>query len=118
VWQVAGTCFLIGLGMGLVASPTLVAAQATVDWNDRGVVTGTNLFARSMGSALGIAVFGAIANAALSAGTLGDTEGGAGGVPASALAPALHEVFVGVAAVAVLMLGAVALMPRKAALPT
>ena len=30
------------------------------------MVTGTNLFARSMGSALGIAVFGAIANAALS----------------------------------------------------
>ena len=32
----------------------------------RGVVTGTNMFARSMGSALGIAVFGAIANATLS----------------------------------------------------
>ena len=34
-------------------------------WENRGVVTGTTMFARSMGSALGIAVFGAIANAAL-----------------------------------------------------
>ena len=30
------------------------------------MVTGTNVFSRSIGSALGIAVFGAIANASLS----------------------------------------------------
>ena len=65
VWQVGATCFVVGLGMGLVASPTLIAAQSAVDGRDRGVVTGTNMFARSMGSALGVAVFGAIANAAL-----------------------------------------------------
>ena len=64
VWQIGSTCFVIGLGMGLVASPTLVAAQDAVEWENRGVVTGTTMFARSMGSALGIAVFGAIANAA------------------------------------------------------
>ena len=65
IWQLALTCFVLGIGMGLTASPTLIAAQSSVGWDQRGVVTGTNLFARSMGSALGIAVFGAIANAAL-----------------------------------------------------
>ena len=60
------TCFVIGMGMGLVVSPTLISAQSSVEWERRGVVTGTNVFARSMGSALGIAVFGAIANASLS----------------------------------------------------
>src|SRR5215207_5988857 len=66
VWQVAATCFVLGLGFGLVISPTLISAQSAVDWERRGVVTGTNVFARSMGSALGIAVFGAIANSSLS----------------------------------------------------
>jgi MFS family permease len=59
----AAGCFVVGLGLGLVATPTLIAAQSSVEWNERGVVTGTNLFARSIGSALGVAVFGAVANA-------------------------------------------------------
>jgi EmrB/QacA subfamily drug resistance transporter len=117
VWQVGATCFVVGLGMGMVASPTLVAAQSTVDWESRGVVTGTNMFARSMGSALGIAVFGAIANASLSADLNGHSSGTASSVPASALAPALHEVFIGAAVVAVVLLAAVAFMPRRTDLP-
>jgi MFS family permease len=70
----AGSCFIVGLGLGLVATPTLIAAQTSVEWNERGVVTGTNLFARSIGSSIGVAVFGAIANAVY-AGTLhGETD--------------------------------------------
>ncbi|MFI5952726.1 MDR family MFS transporter [Cryptosporangium sp. NPDC051539] len=65
VWQVAGTCLFIGVGMGLTNSPTLIAAQSSVGWHERGVVTANNLFMRSVGSAVGIAVFGAIANAVL-----------------------------------------------------
>ena len=57
--------FVVGLGLGFIASPTLVAAQSSVGWETRGVVTGTNMFARSVGSAVGIAVFGAVANAAV-----------------------------------------------------
>ena len=60
---VAVACFLMGLGLGLVASPSLIAAQASVGWSERGVVTGANMFARSIGSAVGVAVFGAVANA-------------------------------------------------------
>ena len=60
---VAVACFVIGIGMGLIAVPALVAAQSSVQWNERGVVTGAQLFARSIGSAVGVAIFGAIANA-------------------------------------------------------
>jgi EmrB/QacA subfamily drug resistance transporter len=62
---VAVSCFVIGLGMGFIAVPSLVAAQSSVEWNQRGVVTGANLFARSIGSAVGVAIFGAVANAIL-----------------------------------------------------
>ena len=62
-WTTAIACFVVGLGLGLVASPTLIAAQSSVAWTERGVVTGANMFLRSMGSAVGVAIFGAIANA-------------------------------------------------------
>jgi EmrB/QacA subfamily drug resistance transporter len=64
-------CFVAGAGFGLSATPTMVAAQASVPWNERGVVTGNNQFARAVGSAVGIAVFGAVANAALGSATGG-----------------------------------------------
>lgn len=62
VITIAVVSFVMGFGMGLSASPALVAAQSSVEWGERGVVTGTNLFARSVGSAVGVAVLGAIAN--------------------------------------------------------
>jgi EmrB/QacA subfamily drug resistance transporter len=106
VFQVGVTSFVIGLGMGFAAAPTLIAAQSAVQWQQRGVVTGMNMFFRSAGSAVGVAVFGAIVN-----GTLG-----ASGVANAAAAPqvlttAVHHVFLGTAAVAVLMLVGVLLMP-------
>jgi MFS family permease len=71
---VAASCFTVGLGLGLVATPSLIAAQSVVEWNERGVVTGTNLFARSIGSALGVAVFGAVANAIYAGSPTGETN--------------------------------------------
>lgn len=112
VLQVGATCFVVGLGLGLVATPTLIAAQSTVGWQERGVVTGTNLFSRSLGSALGVAVFGAIANATLGSGSAGSTVAGAGHRSRSALTSATQHVFLGVAVLAVAMAVAVALMPR------
>ena len=113
VWQVAGTCFVVGLGLGLVASPTLISAQSAVEWDRRGVVTGTNVFARSMGSALGIAVFGAIANASLSQQVGGHVSSTASAIPAGALQLALHGVFLASGVVAVLLLIAVLIMPSR-----
>jgi len=58
----AAGCIITGLGMGLAVTPSLIAAQLSVLWNERGVATGTNLFGRSIGSAVGVAIFGAIGN--------------------------------------------------------
>jgi len=107
VLQVGATSFLLGLGMGFAAAPTLIAAQSAVQWQQRGVVTGTNMFFRSAGSAVGVAVFGAIVNASLGgSGVQGDRV-----VPA-ALTTAVHHVFLGTVVLAVVMLAAVLLMPR------
>ncbi|PKQ32471.1 MAG: MFS transporter [Actinobacteria bacterium HGW-Actinobacteria-2] len=67
-WTVAVVCFVIGFGLGWTAVPSLVAAQASVDWHERGLVTGSNMLARSVGSAVGVAVYGAIANNLIVAG--------------------------------------------------
>lgn len=103
--MVAVYCFVIGLGMGLVATPVLIAAQSSVGWSERGVVTGTNMFSRSIGSALGVAAFGAIANA-----TLADRAESAGTV-----AHASHQVFLVVAGAAVVMVLAAMAMPGRSA---
>ena len=102
----------VGFGLGWVASPTLIAAQSSVDWSERGVVTGTNMFARSMGSAIGIAVFGAIVNATLGM-SVGHGSSTAAAIPATALDPALHRVFLGATVGAVLLTVAVLAMPRR-----
>jgi EmrB/QacA subfamily drug resistance transporter len=102
VAEVGAFCLVVGLGMGLTAAPTLVAAQSSVGWGDRGVVTANNIFLRSLGSSLGVAVFGAIANA-----TIGD-----GQVDPAALTTAVHHIFIGLVVVAALMIVTVALMPR------
>ncbi|WP_111768248.1 MDR family MFS transporter [Nakamurella deserti] len=104
VWQVGLYCFVVGLGMGLVASPSLIAAQSSVGWTDRGVVTGTNMFARSVGSAVGVALFGAIANASL---------GGSDNPTAQAMSTAAHQVFLVGAVLTVLMGLAVAFIPKR-----
>lgn len=140
VWWVGACCFVIGIGMGLTASPTLVAVQSVVGWRERGVVTSTNLFARSIGSAVGVAIFGAIANATLTqrlsaappalrstvpdgadaaASVLGAGDGHSSAVMSlvrTALSDATHYVFVALLVTAVLMVAALLLMPRRTSL--
>jgi hypothetical protein len=106
---VAVSCFVVGLGMGLVATPTLIAAQSSVAWSERGVVTGTNMFARSIGSAVGVAVFGAIANAII----LSTAGGSAGARTPGAVQAASTAVFTAVAVVAALTIVAGLAMPRS-----
>ncbi|WP_253277396.1 MDR family MFS transporter [Rhodococcus sp. RD6.2] len=104
VWQVAVFCFVIGVGMGLVSSPTLIAAQSSVDWSQRGVVTSTNMFARSIGSAVGVAAFGAIVNAHI---------GGTDTPTPEQLSGALHLVFLAVVGTTAVILAAAAFMPSR-----
>ena len=135
--EIAAFCFVIGFGLGWIASPTLVAVQSVVGWERRGVVTGTNLFARSIGSALGVAVFGAIVNARLTHLFASPPEGVTGRLPQSAddaevvlgrgsgasealrayvrsaLNDSVHLVFVGLTIVAILTTAAILMIPAK-----
>jgi EmrB/QacA subfamily drug resistance transporter len=137
VWEAAAAAFVLGIGLGLVASPTMVAVQSTVGWERRGVVTGTNMFSRSMGSAVGVAVFGAIANATLADRFAHPPAAVAGHLPSSADATSLvlgghtdpasptaafvraalydasHHVFLVMLAISVLTVLALLLMPRR-----
>jgi len=135
IWEAAAAAFVLGLGLGLTSSPTMVAVQSVVGWDRRGVVTATNMFSRSLGSAVGAAMFGAIANATL-ASRFAHPPADIGPLPTSvdptslvlgghtddspatvfvrgALADATHYVFLGLAGFAVLSVLALALMPRK-----
>jgi MFS family permease len=137
LWQVALACFVLGTGLGLTSSPSIVAVQSAVGWDRRGVVTGTAMFCRSIGSALGVAAFGAIANGTLTrrlahppAALAGRLPSGADATDAalsprasglsadaldylrSSLFDATHRVFLSLAVVAVLAVGAALLLPR------
>ncbi|MCU1596160.1 MAG: major facilitator superfamily 1 [Frankiales bacterium] len=133
IWQVAGALFITGLGMGLCSSPTVVAIQSVVGWERRGVVTGTNMFSRAMGSAVGAAVFGAIANATLisryenAPASLTDLPRSVDGTTQALAHPgpvatyartslydASHHVFLALAITVALVAVAIAMMPRKA----
>ena len=136
VLTVAAACFLVGVGLGLSSVPTVVAVQSVVGWDRRGVVTATNLFARNLGSALGVAVFGAIANATLTARFESAPTGLAGRLPGpdqaerlllaagsspgpvadflrAVLADAAHHVFVGVAVTVAVATVLLWIMPRR-----
>jgi EmrB/QacA subfamily drug resistance transporter len=65
IWRVGVAGFVLGIGLGFISVSTVVAVQSTVGWGKRGVVTGTNMFIRTLGSAVGVAVFGSIANGRL-----------------------------------------------------
>ena len=103
VLTVAAMCLVIGCGMGLVASPTLIAAQASVGWSTRGVVTGTNMFSRSIGSSLGMAIFGAMANTVAFATADQPT--------APEMALSTHRVLLSVLVMSACLAGAVLAMP-------
>ncbi|SNS33707.1 drug resistance transporter, EmrB/QacA subfamily [Geodermatophilus saharensis] len=133
LWQVGAWMFLTGLGLGLSSAPLIVAVQSVVGWDRRGVVTATNMFSRSMGSAIGAAVFGAIANTTLAARFAAPPPGLDGEVPADvdsttaalaqggavadfareSLHAASHGVFVATAVTAVVIALAVLAMPRR-----
>ena len=66
IWALVAIQMLLGAGFGLMSTPLLVGVQSTVDWDQRGVVTGANMFSRYFGQSLGAAVFAAIFNSILS----------------------------------------------------
>ncbi len=62
---------IVGFGMGLSSSASIVLIQEIVDWSERGSVTASYLFARTLGSTFGATVFGAVLNIGLARSSLG-----------------------------------------------
>jgi EmrB/QacA subfamily drug resistance transporter len=61
-WQAGAGSALVGFGMGLLSTPSIVLIQEIVAWSERGSATAAYLFARSLGSTFGATVFGAMLN--------------------------------------------------------
>jgi EmrB/QacA subfamily drug resistance transporter len=114
LWALALPCFVMGIGFGYVASPGVIVAQSSVGWQHRGVATGTNMFFRSMGSAVGVAVFGAVVNSRLAGGATTGSPLELEHLSASELASALEAVFASSTVVALALLLSGLLMPRRA----
>lgn len=76
---------VVGLGLGFMATPYLVAVQNAVPWERRGVATSSVQFFRTIGGAIAVAALGAVLN---------DRMEGRAGVeldPNVAMDPALHD---------------------------
>ena len=103
---VVTTCTVIGLGIGLMGPASMVAAQSSAIWGERGVVSALYMFARSIGSAFGVAVFGAMVTLRISSDDI-DV------VPLEDVTGALVLVFTGVLVVSVASLIASLAMERR-----
>jgi MFS family permease len=114
---------VVGLGMGLLSSASIILIQEIVNWSERGSVTASYLFARSLGSTFGATIFGSVLNLGLKhsgAGAVASDElrrlleRGSGGDAAlrAALEQSLHLTFVAMFAVAVLVAATASLVPK------
>ena len=112
VWYLAFACFVMGLGFGYVASPGVVAAQTAVMWSSRGVATSANMFARSVGSAVGVAVFGAVVNSYVSSHS-GSADPSIEHLSAGILDPAINHVFLATVFITLSLLVVGFLMPTR-----
>ena len=136
VWLIAVPGLVVGLGLGFAASSMTVAVQSVVGWDRRGVVTGANIFARSIGSAVGVAVFGSLLNGTVVSRFAHPPAGLAGSLPRgrdaeslalggqslspgarafvrSTLYDGTHRVFVALVLVAVAAAIVIAFLPRR-----
>jgi EmrB/QacA subfamily drug resistance transporter len=104
VWAVVLVQVALGAGFGLLFTPLLVGLQSVVGWEQRGVVTGANIFSRYLGQSFGAAMFGAIFNAAVAERLARAPATVAGALPRNVndVLGALHDAGTGAAAVAYL----------------
>jgi EmrB/QacA subfamily drug resistance transporter len=116
VYHLALACFVMGVGFGYVASPGVVAAQSAVSWSSRGVATGANMFSRSVGSALGVAAFGAVVNSFVSS-HLGSSDPDISHLSPGILEPAIHDVFLATVFITLALLVVGFLMPTRVTEP-
>jgi len=58
-WFATATC-IMGAGLGLGSTASIVSVQQKVGWSQRGVATGVVMFLRQLGSTFGVAVLGGV----------------------------------------------------------
>ncbi len=68
MWTLGTSMLVFGLGMGLANTAIVIGVQASVGWEQRGVVTAATMFSRTMGGALGVGGSSASGRSAPSAG--------------------------------------------------
>src|SRR6185295_7022610 len=61
-WMITATLSITGFGFGPTSMAFLIAAQESVDYQQRGIVTSAVSFFRTMGGAVGIGVLGGMFN--------------------------------------------------------
>ncbi|MDY0343940.1 MAG: MFS transporter, partial [Lentimicrobium sp.] len=66
IWALLAIQLMLGAGFGLISTSMMVGVQSTVVWEQRGLVTGTNMFSRYFGQSIGAAIYAAVFNAVLS----------------------------------------------------
>ena len=64
-WPIAIYAYVFGAGLGLTMQTIVVAVQNAVEMRDMGVATSAVTFTRSLGGAVGTALFGAVLNSRL-----------------------------------------------------
>lgn len=67
VWAASGYALMLGLGIGMVMQVLVLAVQNAVDYQDLGVATSGSTLFRLTGGSVGVALFGSIFGANLSA---------------------------------------------------
>ena len=61
-WALAAATTLFGFGLGFASNASLLAVQTSVNYTQRGVATGANMFARTLGSSLFVAALSSVMN--------------------------------------------------------
>ena len=74
VWLLRGVLVLMGMGMGMTMLSLVLAMQNVVSRRQLGVATSLGQFTRSIGGAVGVAVFGAVIASSLPVGEAGPAE--------------------------------------------
>ena len=119
--------FVMGFGMGVISTCSIILIQESVATSERGSATASNIFSRNLGNTLGAAVFGAVQGYVFKH-SPGAVEGGLDQVrhlltakssDFASLAPirdaldhSLHATFISVFVVALLTLAAMACLPK------
>lgn len=62
IWSLVLIQMMMGAGFGLISTPLLIGIQSTVNYEQRGVVTGANIFSRYFGQSLGASIFAVVFN--------------------------------------------------------